>query len=155
MMKRAEFETLDDSSLVRACLEPVIGQIKGKDLNIKSKAYSQLNAGQRALLMFWVLYGHSQNGVRQFYGEVGYLLDQPGVFGEFIRAAEYFQDASMRDLVTGMEEFYAAASQGAKCDTEEELDRLDEKCRLVSPSSLKLASNYVRQNADLFLEIEG
>jgi hypothetical protein len=152
-ISRVKFESLENSELIRACLEPVIRQIRGKNFDIKSGTYAQLNAGQRALLMFWVFYSHAQNGLEQFFGEVGYLLDNPGVFREFTRAMEYFKDCDMRDILAGIEELYAAA-RGEKCDIQEEMGRLEEEYRRSAPLSLKLAANYIRDNTSYFIEIE-
>jgi hypothetical protein len=152
-INHGKFKSLDDSELIRACLEPVIKQIRGKNFDIKSDTYAQLNAGQRALLMFWVFYSHAQNGLAQFFGEVGYLLDNPGVFSEFTRAMEYFKDPDMQEIMAGMEDIYAAA-KGGKCDTQEDTARLEEEYRKSAPFSLKLAANYIRDNPFIFVEIE-
>jgi hypothetical protein len=149
---RARFESLDNESLIRACLEPVIKQIWGKNFDIKSDAYSRLNAAQRALMMFWVFYSHSQNGLARFYGEVGYLLEKPGVFREFERAMEYFKDPDMKEIITGVEELYEAA-KGGKCDTQEGMDRLDEGYSRAAPLLLKLVAEYIRDNPGMFVEL--
>lgn len=65
-MKRTQFNSLDHITLAWKCIEPTIQQIRGKNLNVKSQVYAQLTQGQKALLMFWILYGHTRNGVARF-----------------------------------------------------------------------------------------
>ena len=71
-IKLKDFETLNASALIWTCIEPTIHKIRGKNFVVKSEAYSQLNAGQRALLMFQILYGPTSTGVGEFYAHKSY-----------------------------------------------------------------------------------
>ncbi len=62
-MKRQEFNMLDDEKLIWICVEPIIRKVRGKDPGVKSQVIMQLNNGQRALFLFQVLYGHTNNGI--------------------------------------------------------------------------------------------
>lgn len=75
-MKWQLFDSLDDVELAKVSIEPTIQQIRGKALTVKARVYAQLTIGKRALLMFWILYGHSRNGMTQFFCEVDYLLSE-------------------------------------------------------------------------------
>lgn len=91
-IKRADFYSFNDNDLGWVCIEPIIQKIRGRELNIKSQVYAQLTRGQKALFMFWVLYGHSNNGIIQFYNEMDYLIKNVDIWSELKSASAYFDD---------------------------------------------------------------
>lgn len=172
-MKRPVFDTLDDVALGWACIEPTIQQIRGKELNVKSQVYAQLTAGQRGLLMFWVLYGHARNGVAQFYSEVEYLLAHADLWSELKLGLSYFGDDAMLRLIEKMEGVYSvlvaknrlggaelrsACAQNLHGDSElpatVAVDRLDVMYNETAPATLKRISAYIRKNPGEFVQIE-
>jgi len=105
-MKRQMIDSLDDHALPWACIEPVIQQIRGKNFMMKSQVYIQLTTGQRALLMFQVLYGHTHNGIAEFYDHTSYFLAEPGIWDQFKDGMKYFGENTMLQLIEEMEEMY-------------------------------------------------
>jgi hypothetical protein len=47
-IERQCFRSMDDKSLIWACVEPTIREIRGRDMSIKSEAHGRLNRGQQA-----------------------------------------------------------------------------------------------------------
>ncbi len=170
-MKRQLFESLGDIELANACIGPTIEQIRGKDVTVKARVYAQLTIAQRALLMFWVLYGHSQGGVAQFYCEVDYLLSQPEMWPELKAGMRFFGDDAMAELLEEMEQVYRVLESrisqenitrrnvSAKdIDDDAELHtvvrRLDAMYREIAPATPKRVYAYIRNNPGEFLQIE-
>jgi len=82
-IKRLDFNSLNDKVLGWTCIEPTIQKIQGKNISIKSQVYAQLTSGQKSLLLFWILYGHTRNGIIQFFDEVDYFLVNIDIWIEF------------------------------------------------------------------------
>lgn len=108
-MDRAAFEALDHAALAWARIESAILRIRGKEPKLKRQVCAELTAGQRALLMFWVLQGHARNGVAQSYQEVAYLLAEADIWRELKASLSYFGDEAMLRLVEEMERLYHLA----------------------------------------------
>jgi hypothetical protein len=166
-MKRQVFDSLDHDALGWACIEPAILQIRGKDLTVKSEVYAQLNTGQRALLMFRVLYDHARNSVTEFYCWVAYLLEQPKTWAEIRIGLRYFGDDAMLRLLENMKGVLEANQHvGAEMrdvsfkDLEDDLELLASVSRLyalfqeIAPETLKRISAHIRNNPGEFVQIE-
>jgi hypothetical protein len=170
-MKRLLFDSLDDVELGKTCIEPTIQEIRGKDLTVKARVYAQLTIGQRALLMFWVLYGHSQNGVTQFYCEVDYLLSQAEMWSELKAGMRFFGDVAMLGLLEEMERVYrvlesrishdsttrrnvSAEDIGDDAELHTSVCRLDARYHEIAPATLKRVCTYIRNNPGAFMQIE-
>ncbi|KLU63353.1 hypothetical protein CEB3_c02770 [Peptococcaceae bacterium CEB3] len=170
-MNRSVLDTLDNSALAWSCIEPTIQIIRGKNFNIKSEVYDQLTAGQRALLMFWVFYGHTQTGVAQFYGDVSYLLAQADIWSELKKSMRYFRDDAMLGVLQKMEDVYRIllaknqlefenchrfSADDIKCDSElsTTISRLDEVLPKIEPNTINRMADYIRNNLGEFLQIE-
>jgi hypothetical protein len=170
-MKRQVFDSLEPVALAWACIEPTIQQIYGKDFHVKSQVYAQLTTGQRALLMFHVLYGHTPNGVAEFYSLIPYLPGQSAIWAELKAGMSYFGEDAMLRLLEEMEEVYSileARKQqegtewrdvGAK-DLEDDpellvsIDRLDANYHQIAPATLKRIGAYIHNNPSEFVQIE-
>src|SRR5574340_156321 len=98
-MKRQLFDSLGDLELAEACIGPTIQRVRGKDLAVKAHVYTELTPGQRALLMFWVVYGHAQSGMPRFFCELDYLLSQTGFRAELKAGMRFFADDRMLGLL--------------------------------------------------------
>lgn len=170
-MKRQVFDKLDDISLIWACIEPTIQQIRGKNFAVKSEVSTHLTTGQRALLMFQMLYGHTIKGVAEFYSHVSYLLSKKGVWSELKNGIEYFSDYSMMRLLGEMEEVYHVLEEnylkeGADCfniyisdiDKNSELqtliDRHDAMLLEILPTTINLIGTYIRSRPGEFVQFE-
>lgn len=169
IMKRRLFYSLDDASLIWTCIEPTIQQIQGKNFAVKSEVSTHLTAGQRALLMFQMLYGHTHNGVAEFYYHVSYLLSKKGVWSEMKNGMQYFRDYSMMQLLGEMEEVYHALEENNLKGSLELLDvnnlikdsklqevisRHDKMLFEILPQTQKLVSAYIRNNPCEFVQFE-
>jgi hypothetical protein len=151
-MKQQEFNMLDDKELVWVCGEPIIQIVRGKDPEVKLQAYLRLNDGQRALLMFQVLYGHAKNGIGQFYHYISYLMEKLDFWSALKAGMKYFGDQAMLGLIVKMEEtYYAMMKQTEGIVLPDELDTLYKK---TIPTTLKLIGEYIRNNPYEFIQIE-
>lgn len=171
-MKQKDFETLDDVSLIWACIEPTIQQVRGRSFTIKSEVYTTLTPGQRALLMFQMLYGHTTNGIETFFSHQAYLLSNQGVWSQMKKGMEYFGDHDMSQLLEKInivfqsqnkEEFIESAEQRnvfvADIDQNAELSAsmglLDKSLKDTIPLSMKRVATYIRNNINEFAPIVG
>ncbi len=171
-MSRTAFDSLDSAELAWACIEPTIGRMRGKAPEVKKQVYAELTAGQRALLMFWILHGHARHGVIQFYQELAYLLVQTDIWGELKAGMGYFRDDAMLRLVEKMEavccRFPATDRQqgrtrsgvdaeGLDGNTElrATIDRLDVDIPQATQSLVERIGKHIRENPGEFLLIEG
>jgi hypothetical protein len=148
------------------CVEPIIRQIRGKDFEVKSHIYKQLNTAQQALLMFQVLYGHSHNGIAQFYASVDYLLEKSVFWPELKAGLQYFRDDAMLQIIEKMEVIYHSGvikqHQVAECsgifpkkiDASASLDEINKLYNEIMPATLKRISDYIRNNPANFVQIE-
>jgi hypothetical protein len=138
-INQKEFDSLSDSSLIWACIEPTIQKIRGQNASIKEDAYTHLSAGQRALLMFQIMHGHSSTGVIEFYCLIPYLPSKGGIWQELKKAMQYFKDYSMLQLLSEMEGDYYAL--GEKCLTEG-IERVD------------ICINNLHKDSDILISIK-
>jgi hypothetical protein len=170
-MKRQDFDSLEPVALAWACIEPTIQQIYGKDFQVKSRVYDHLTTGQRALLMFHVLYGHTPNGVAEFYSLIPYLPGQSAIWAELKAGMNYFGEDAMLRLVEEMEEVYSILEarkqqEGTEwrdvgvMDLENDpellksIDRLDANYHQIAPATLKRIGTYIHNNPREFVQIE-
>lgn len=162
-IKREKFDSLDDSALPWACIEPVVQQIRGKSFNIKSQVYTQLTDGQRALLMFQVIYGHTRNGINEFFDHTSYFLSEQGVWGQFRNGMKYFNEKEMLQLIEEIERFYQIVQDekyqkpefncGNEPHFKNTIKQIDNKLKEIMPLSLRNIGAYIRKNSNEFIEI--
>ncbi len=158
-IKRLDFSSLDDKTLVWISIETTIQKIRGKNLTIKSQVYEQLTSGQKSLLLFWILYGHTQNGIVQFFNEVDYLLIDSDIWFEFNHRLQLFENNALLDLVNDLESFY---SVHIKRNRNREFDNdsaaqliisLDTKINDIMPELIKKIADYIRNNPKDFVNL--
>lgn len=167
-LNRREYEALSDAALIRACLDATIREIRGRDFKIKSQVYQRLESGQRALLMFQMLYGHSESGVTGFFC-LSYILSQASVWQELRHGAGYFGDYTLLNLIGEMEQVYAQLKDGHKDAGPEQLEEieaigdstlqaaisnLNTRLSQILPISVKLVGTYIRRHPYEFVNIE-
>ncbi len=169
-IKRKDFETLNDVSLIWTCIGPTITQIRGKDFVVKSEAYAPLNPGQRALLMFQVLYGHSSNGVEEFFSHLSYLLINKGVWSQLKKGMKYFGDYDMAQILEKMDIVYQSLkaedynentelhSVYTTCvyknaELSESISNINKSLSETLPLSIKMVASYIRENTHEFVQL--
>ncbi len=161
-VKRKDFETLNDVSLIWTCIEPAILQARGKSFTIKSEVFANLTAGQRALFMFQVLYGHISKGVEEFYSHLSYLLSNKGVWLQLIEGMKYFRDYDMVKILEKMDLVFKEIAQqhNALIVSIDKNTELSASMSLINrslsdtlPSTIKLVATYIRDNTDEFVEV--
>jgi hypothetical protein len=169
-VKQKDFEEWNDTLLIWKCIEPTILQIRGKNFTIKSEAYSHLTAGQRALLMFQMLYGHTSTGIEDFFSHQSYLLSNQGVWSQQEKGMQYFGDCDMVQLLERMEAVYLSlTTEEFKANVEqhnvpitgidkgvelsETLSLLNKSLRDTLPLTIKRVAAYIRNNVDEFVQI--
>jgi hypothetical protein len=114
-MTRRAFDALDDASLARAAVEPIIVAVKAKSPGIKSAVYEALSPSRRALFAFWIVYGHArEQGWTRFFREVPYLSAFPDFFDCLRSTFKYIGDEAMLTLVSDVEHVYGAHGQVMK-----------------------------------------
>lgn len=165
------FDSLDDAALIWTCIEPTIQKIRGRNSAVKGDAYTELSEGQRALLMFQVMYGHTSTGIVEFYSLVPYLPSGRGIWIELKKGMQYFSDNSMLRLLGEMEGDYCALEEKILASGTERLDvcinNPDKDSHLMSsikqhnlmfretiPNTIKLISSYIRNNPSEFVQLE-
>ena len=155
---QCEFETLGDAELIWYCIEPVIRDIRGKNISVKLNAYEGLTEGQRTLLMFQILYGHSSNGVREFfYGS--YYLDKQGFWPQLKQAIASIGDTALLPLLDEIEQAYAIVKHNqdkleqTNGEIESRIAYIDERLAKILPETVKMTAAYIRRYPNEFLEI--
>lgn len=168
-VKQKDFEEWNDTLLIWKCIEPTILQIRGKNFTIKSEAYAHLTAGQRALLMFQMLYGHTSNGVEEFYSHQSYLLSNQGVWSQQKKGMQYFGDDDMVQLLEKMETVYQSLKteefkesieqhnvpiigNDKGVELSETMSLLNKSLRDTLPLTIKRVTAYIRNNVDEFVQ---
>ena len=145
MIDRQVFDSLEENALIWACIHPLIHEIRGKDPIIKIGVYSSLTKGQRALLMFQILYGHTSDSAAEFFGMAD-MLSIKGIWGELQNSMRYFGDDTMLSLLQEMEEVYISGETGSNT-----IDSIDRKLHERIPESIKLICSYIRNHPGEFV----
>lgn len=157
LMKRLAFDSLADTDLIWACIEPAIDKIRGQDYATKSEVYLELNPSQQALLMFQVLYGHTTHGAAEFYDHLAYLLPHKGVWSALKGGIEFFSDNTLLHLLVEMENVYDRLQKGSTLDApglEDAIKILDKSLGEQIPKTVQAVGNYIRENPSDFVIIE-
>jgi hypothetical protein len=169
VIERKKFESLNDIALIWTCVEPAIQPIRGKNFAVKSDVYLHLTPGQRALLMFQVLHGHTSNGVGEFYSHLSYLLSNEAVWSQLKEGMSYFGDLKMAQLLEEMKIVYQKLKTEEFQENAEQhtviLDAQDQNMELISamerlnkalgellPATTGLVGAYVRNHAQEFVQ---
>jgi hypothetical protein len=169
-MRQKDFESFDDVSLIWACIEPTIQQVRGRNFTIKTEVYTTLTPGQRALLMFQMLYGHTTNGIEAFFSHLTYLLTNKGVWSQLKKGMEYFEDYDMIQILDKMnavfqglnrDEFIESAEQNnvliadvdQSVELKTEISLLNKSLMDTIPLSINRVATYIRNNINEFVQI--
>lgn len=164
------FNSCDDEDLISQCMMPTILQIRGKDFETKNKVYTELNKGQKALMMFQVIFGHSRSGILEFFRIIPYLPSGKGIWQQLENAMVYFHDQTMYQLFQKLEEIYidlentSFAINSGHMDIFECLDNKSELYQTIVqyndlyikniPNTVKLIAQYIRSFPNEFVELK-
>jgi hypothetical protein len=162
-LKRENFFDMDDRQLLWTCIEPVIVRVRGKSYAFKNEFSRQLTEGQRALLMFEVLFGHTSAGVVSFYENFSYLLVHPGFWAELKKGIAFFQDEPLLGIVTELERLYnfyyagdSTLSESADKDfIMRDAGRLDTRFKETFPGSIERIARHIRENPSDYVDFAG
>jgi hypothetical protein len=169
IISREQADNMDDSSLIWACIEPVIRQIRGKSFEVKSDVSGSLSPARHALLMFQVLYGHAREGVAGFLCGISYLLARKGMWQELRSGPKYFGDVQMVQLIGEMEGLYRIieerranvdfgridcllAAIHADPELSDTMTKLDAKLGKLLPESVRIVAAYIKGHWGEFME---
>ncbi len=98
---------MDDDVLIEACIGPTVRRVMGKSLTAKLRLTGRLNSGQRALLMFRMLQGHSGGGTLALFRQLSYLFSHKGVWLGFKKGLKSFGDTALGQLADRLEKAWA------------------------------------------------
>jgi hypothetical protein len=171
-MSRHAFDSMNDASLIWACVEPIIMSIRGRDIAAKSYVYAHLSVGQRALLMFQILRGHTSSGVMEFFQLIPYMPSKEGIWQEMQTGMRYFKDDVLRILLGEIEADYHAIKdknvtegfdglmdddperQGEDSELLQSVGRHDRLLRNAIPRSEELIAAHIRSNWTEFVSFQ-
>lgn len=150
LINKQTFESLDDASLLWTCIEPVILEVRGKDLSVKNAVYSRLNQGQRALFMFQIFYGHSHNGIARLFEELSYLFVIPDVWAELRSSMQYFQAGAMAQFIGDLEQLYHADAFKESANAPL-IKRYDAVFLETLHETVRQIGSYIRRHPDIYV----
>ncbi len=147
------YSSMDDASLVWACIEPVIAKVRGKDLHAKMEVYSRLNEAQRALFMFQVLYGHSSHGIAGVFCELSYMIAIPAVWAELKESLLYFRADALARVTSEMEQLYHAAGPDGLSKDMPQLRGFDGAFEKALEQAVRCVASCIRENPGRFVQL--
>ncbi|MBC6974875.1 hypothetical protein H9I32_21545 [Bacillus sp. Xin] len=175
-MKRQEFDQLAQEAIFKACFEPLIlvyknrvaKQNTGDKTMVKEQFYKELTKGQRALFVFKVYYDHASESLAEFYWWSAYFMAQPKIWSAIKAGLQYFGDDVMLLMLEKIEVILKKHNHPSSLEgftiTREELDRNKELLASIgplhvtfdetAPLTIKIISEYVRNNQREFVQIE-
>ena len=172
-MKRETFDALDPGALAWEAIEPVMQAIRAKGPAAQSAEFAagfaaQLTSGQRALLPFWVLYGHSRSGITEFYDAIPDMPGQVAIWSKLKTAMRYFNDDTILQLVEDMETlYYNLVAENPQGDVDRSRGRVEgtseHKAQLTQfnlllqealPAAIPRIGMYIRNHPGEFVLIE-
>ncbi len=167
-MRKQVFETLEDSVLGAACYDPMIPEIRGKDIKVKQKVYKGLSAGQQALFMFKAFYNHASKSLAEFYWWSTYYWAQPKAWSKIKDSFRYFNADEMLSLFRDLEEVlekwnyprsldeFAAAYNDIEKDPSlfAAISPLNAKFNEISFETLKKVGHLIRNNPNEFIHFD-
>ena len=161
---RAEFAAMDDDALIEACIGPTVRRVAGKSLTDKLRLTGGLTGGQRSLLMFRVLQGHSSGGTLMLFRQLAYLFRHKGVWLGFKKGLKSFGDAALGQLADRLEKAWTeVVASGSGLDNRPEwdaspgmsadLEPLDRDLREKMPGFVRSVAASIRKKPDEFIRI--
>ncbi|MEP7289215.1 MAG: hypothetical protein ABI947_25980 [Chloroflexota bacterium] len=160
-IRRQVFESLDAATLVEECFEPVHERLRGVDMGVRQQTYEQLTSGQWALLLYELLYEHTQRGIVEFYRRVPYLPVKTDIWAAIKSAMGYFGDEAMPPLLAEMEATYQGYTTIGRDEHSDEaakvrrsIEYIDSIFPKIVPATLKQIAVYIRSHPGEFVQFE-
>ncbi len=165
-MKREEFDAIKSDQIGWKSIEPLLIKIRGKEIAAKAEAYMELNAGQRALFVFFAFHNHTHT-IGEFYWMAAYNIgfvklwpalkndisylgsnEMKSIYEEIeaiIEAKNRLDDGSWRDaLVSDLDNDTALLTS---------INEIYFKYRHAAERTVNLINTYVANNLGEFFEI--
>jgi hypothetical protein len=162
-MKRQEFDLLDHTVLVWACIEPAIQRIHS-GMARTEQVSAQLSNGQKILLMFRYLYDHIGVSRDDFYAWMSHVLTETQRWSGVKRSLSFIGDEAMAELLEETESLLKAWEQQKEVARSlasdngavflAALDRLNARFHEVVPGTIALLARYIRNNPGEFVQFE-
>jgi hypothetical protein len=157
-ISRETFAALHGYELGQELINPAIGQVRGKNLEIKRDIYQWLTPGQRVLFAFWVLYGHTRSGWLQFFLE-GLYVGGYEQFLPMIKAGLRQVDAeALLENITAAEKLIAGHRASLQAEPDADLEKiqhefapLDERLFSLLPETMTRIEAQIRALPEEFV----
>jgi len=164
-MKRDYFDSLQPDQLGRACIEPVLLPLRGKNPSVKAETYQQLTVGQRALFMFHVWHDHAQGSAVEFYCWLAYTRQEFSYWIGIQAGLRFFGQDKMITLLEEMSDIVeernqklgktmeAVSPQDLEDDPvlSESVNRLYTFYQNLVPETILTIHSYIRSHPDEFV----
>ncbi|MFP3392140.1 hypothetical protein [Brevibacillus sp. SIMBA_040] len=152
-MKREFFHSLQPDQLGRACIEPVLLPLRGKNPSVKAEVYQQLTIGQRALFMFHVWHDHANGSALEFYCWLAYTRQEFSYWIGIQAGLRFFGQEKIIALLEEMNEVLEERNQRlGKTMADVTGQDLEEDAQL-SETVHRLYAHYQQNIPDTFLMI--
>lgn len=115
-LTRAELQTLDAEALCQRCLAPAIVRLRGQPLARRLEVHATLNAPQRALLGFWLIYHYGRYGWEAFRANLQHVMPYEGFWPDLEAAARHFGLDALAALMVEVARLDARSSAAQDTD---------------------------------------
>ncbi len=164
IISRAEFIALEDDALIEASIGPTVRRVKGKSLTDKFRLTGRLTDGQRALLMFRMLQGHSEGGSLALFRQMSYLFSHKGVWMGFKKGLKSFKDRELGQLADRLEKAWnQVVAHVSELDgwnewevgpiVSADLEPLDRNLRELMPGFVRSVAACIRRHPEEYIRI--
>ncbi|MGG1658817.1 hypothetical protein [Brevibacillus sp. NRS-1366] len=164
-IKREYFDSLPPDQLGRACIEPVLLPLRGKNPSVKAEVYQQLTLGQRALFMFHVFHDHACGSAVEFYSWTAYTRQEFSYWIGIQAGLRFFGQEQMITLLEEMNNVLEernqrlgktmadASLQDLEDDAllDETVNRLYTTYQRIVPDTVLTIHSYIRSHPDEFV----
>ncbi|MBW7477081.1 hypothetical protein K0T92_20390 [Paenibacillus oenotherae] len=169
VMKRNEFDTMDDRGLCSACFAPLIGEFKNIRVGGGDERafYDSLTDGQQALFMFRIYYDHVIHSPEDLYWRSAYYHAQPVIWSSLKNTLPLIGEQGILQLAEEIEGFLAERNYARSLDsfaaTIQDLGRDAEllasfnafyvQLQQATSDSFNRLAEYIRRHADDFIQL--
>lgn len=103
MLVKMKHEAFQQSGISWKVIEPIITQIKGKNMQVKTEMYKQLTPGQRAVFLFYTYHNHIRSAA-EFYWYAAYNIGDIKAWPALKRDILLFDNKDMVSLYEEIEQ---------------------------------------------------
>lgn len=167
-MKQAEFASLDDIALERACIEPLVKMAHENTSAFRTQGFQQLTRGQQALFLFHILYDYVGETVADFYSWISHLFRDQRTWSGIKGGLRYVEDHGMLQLLEEAEsvlrreiearsaELHTTTSWSLDQNTEllVAVQQLHANFHVNVVATLRRFGVYIRNHPDEFVKIQ-